>query len=61
MAGVQEWVEKISQAWVRCVKHVARGLHQPSADEVLALREAQWRAENDALRRCVAFACLRLA
>ena len=51
---VQLWVEAITQCWVQCVKHTARTGHQPSMEEVLALKEARWRAENEALRRSLA-------
>jgi hypothetical protein len=51
---LQEWVEQIMRAWVRCVKHTARGTHSPGADELLAMREAKWRAENEALRKSLA-------
>ncbi|GAB4821886.1 hypothetical protein N2152v2_008932 [Parachlorella kessleri] len=53
-ASAKDWVEQITRAWSRCVKHVARGTHSPGADELLAMREAKWRAENEALRKSLA-------
>ena len=47
-------MEAISEAWIRCVKHTTRGTHSPSFEEQLALREARWRGENEALRRSLA-------
>ena len=48
------WVEAITQAWLECVKHTARGTASPSASEAFALREAALRSQADALRRSVA-------
>lgn len=45
---------KIGEAWVQCVKHTARGTHLPSGEEVLAFKEAAWKAETSALRRSLA-------
>ena len=50
----QAWVEAITTAWLRCVKHTSRGAHIPSAEEALAVKEAHWRAESAALRRSLA-------
>ena len=54
LAHAQAWVEAITTAWLRCVKHTSRGAHTPSAEEALAVKEARWRAESTALRRSVA-------
>jgi len=47
-------VAAVTEAWVQCVKHTARGTQSPTAEEALVLREAQWRAQNEALRRSAA-------
>eukprot|EP00887_Chlorella_sp_A99_P006398 scaffold3.g6398.t1 len=53
-AAAKEWVDRISEAWIQCVKHTARGGHLPSGEEVLAFKEARWKAEAGALRRSLA-------
>ncbi|PRW59715.1 lipoxygenase homology domain-containing 1 isoform A [Chlorella sorokiniana] len=53
-AEAKAWVEAITTAWLRCVKHTSRGAHTPSAEEALAVKEAHWRAESAALRRSLA-------
>lgn len=44
----------ITEAWVKCVKHTARGDHVPSADEAAAVQQARAHADSQALRRSLA-------
>jgi hypothetical protein len=51
---MQAWVDAITENWVSCVQHTSRATHHPSPQEILAIKEARWRAENQALRRSLA-------
>jgi hypothetical protein len=53
-APLQAWVSAITEAWLGCIKHTARGAHMPSREEALVMQEARLQAENVELRRSLA-------